>query len=610
MPRTVAIGEDFFAALREKNAFYVDKTDFIRQWWDGDAKVTAIMRPRRFGKTLAMDMVECFLSTKYAGRGELFDGLSIWQEERFRALQGTYPVLFLSFAEVKFAAFQEAKRSICGLMQNLYLENKFLLEGDLLQESEREQFARVNRDMPDDVAAAALRDLMGYLFHHYKKKVIVLLDEYDTPLQEAYAHGYWEQMVTFLRPIFGTTLKGNPYLERALMTGITRVAKESIFSDLNNLDVVTTTSEKYEDCFGFTQQEVTAALKEFGLSAQMRKVRALYDGFTFGRKTDIYNPWSITNYLEKRKLLAYWVNTSSNTLISELIRRGSSEVKMDCERLLAGKSIQKPIDEQIILARIETDDNALWSLLLASGYLKVLAVDAGNVAEARVASDVEQDGADFAECGVAERESLDEEAHANAGNFAEDDFDEADGCGDYDLPIYTLALTNGEVRHMFRSMVQRWFTTGAASSAYHNFLSALMDGDVEDMNFYLNRVTQSTFSFFDTNGQEPERFYHGFVLGLMVSLGQDYFLWSNRESGRGRYDVVLEPRDRKERPAIILELKVRERKQEKDLEATVQRALEQIAEKKYDQELLARGFVEDQIRKYGFAFDGKEVRVG
>ncbi len=561
MPRTVAIGEEFFETLRVKNLFYIDKTDFIRQWWDGDAKVTAIMRPRRFGKTLTMDMVECFFSVKYADRSELFEGLSIWEEERFRALQGTYPVLFFSFAEVKDQTFEEARENICTLIWNLYNANHFLLDGNILNEEEKTQFRSVGKDMPNRTAMDSLRYLMGYLSRYYGKKVIVLLDEYDTPLQEAYVKGFWEQLVAFLRPLFGTTFKGNPYLERGLMTGITRVAKESIFSDMNNLDVVTTTSDQYAGCFGFTQEEVDAALEEFGLSGQADAVKRWYDGFTFGNKRNIYNPWSITNFLDKRKLGTYWVNTSSNSLVSELIRQSGREVKMDCEKLLAGESIEKPIDEQIVFSQLGLDDNALWSFLLTGGYLKVLAVE-----------------------GI-------------------------DSAGEKQ-PNYTLTLTNGEVRRMFRSMIRGWFTGSGASSAYQSFLRALVSGNVESMNFNLNRVTQSVFSFFDTGGQEPERFYHGFVLGLMVYLDQDYFLWSNRESGDGRYDVVLEPKDRKQNDAIILELKVRETKKEKDLETTVGRALEQIEEKNYDRELLDRGFAAEQIRKYGFAFDGKTVLIG
>lgn len=560
MPRKVSVGTSSFEKLRLDNAFYVDKTDFICQWWDNLSDVTAIMRPRRFGKTLTMDTVRCFFSTEYAGRGELFEGLSVWRDERYRSMQGTYPVLFLSFAEVKNTTFESARRNICGLIQNLYEKNRFLLEGSLLSQKEKVMFEEIGKNMPDDAAAESLRSLMDYLSRYYGKKVIMLLDEYDTPMQEAYVRGFWKELVDFLRPFFGTTFKGNPYLERGLMTGITRVAKESVFSDFNNLDVVTTTSDKYADCFGFTQQEVDSALEEFGLADRADAVKNWYDGFTFGQRKNIYNPWSITSFLDAGKLGTYWANTGSNSIISELIQRGSSEVKMDCERLLARESIRKPIDEQIVFSRLGSDDNALWSFMLASGYLKVLAVD------------------------------------------------EPDPCEAYPLN-YTLTLTNGEVRGILRSMISGWFTKDGVSPAYHNFLKALLNGNVDSMNFNLNRITQTVFSFFDTGGQEPERFYHGFVLGLTVSLDNDYFLRSNRESGDGRYDVMLEPKDREGNNAIILELKVRETGKEKDLEETVKRALEQIEEKGYDRELAERGFTRKQIRKYGFAFDGKKVLI-
>ncbi len=335
MARKLGIGHDDFAVVRESNNFYVDKTNFIREWWESNDKVTLITRPRRFGKTLNMSMLENFFSLQYAGRGDLFEGLSIWRSEQYRELQGTYPVIFLSFANVKEASYKEARKKI------------------------------------------------GYT-----------------------------------RGLFNSTFKTNSYLERAVMTGITRINKESIFSDLNNLKVVTTTSEKYSDCFGFTEEEVFAALDEFGLSGQKQKVKDWYDGFTFGDRGDIYNPWSVISFLSEKKAGAYWANTSSNSLVGKLIREGSRDVKESFETLLQGGSIAAEIDEQVVYSMLGGDEQVLWSLLLASGYLKVK--KSGSCA-------------------------------SESGEWEQD---------------YELELTNFEVKAMFRKMIRKWF--GGAAHGYND----------------------------------------------------------------------------------------------------------------------------------------------
>ncbi len=292
MARPVGIGMQDFEKVITENNFYVDKTLFIKEWWENQDDVTLITRPRRFGKTLTMDMLEKFFSVRYADRGELFEGLAIWQEEAYRRLQGTYPVISLSFANAKKGDYKSSVQRICQLLEELYRRNSFLLTGDLLSEEEKADYRKVTMDMPEVVAGMAIYRMSEYLFRYYGKKVIILLDEYDTPLQEAYINGYWEELVGFTRDLYNATFKTNPYLARAIMTGITRVSKESIFSDLNNLEVVTITSEKYQDCFGFTQWEVSDALKEYELSEKEEDIRSWYDGFTFGSRTDIYNPWS------------------------------------------------------------------------------------------------------------------------------------------------------------------------------------------------------------------------------------------------------------------------------------------------------------------------------
>mgnify|MGYP003304689830 CR=1 FL=1 len=544
--RTVSIGNENFADIIRNNDLYVDKTDFIKSWWEARTKVTLITRPRRFGKTLALSMIECFFSNEYVNQQDMFKNLSIYNDDSFMSLQGSYPVIRLSLNGTDSDNYETTREFICQKIRKLYY--KFDKElGNRLDGTDRLCFEAVYATMTDVVASDAISTLMFILYKYYNKPVIVLIDEYDYPMQKAYECGYWEKLVAFLRSILTNTLKSNDYLERALLTGITLVSKESIFSGLNNISVNTVLDTEYATSFGFTDNEINIVLCEYDMLERKQEITSYYNGFKFGNE-NIYNPWSILNFLNKKKIGNYWVNTSGNALIDTLIRKGNNELQIDFEVLLSGGTITSMIDTRIVYKDLEYSDVAIYSLLVLSGYLKIV-----------------------------------------------DIIDEIES-------IYTVGITNKETLNMFRSMVKSWFNR----RQYEGFIKYLLDDNVEQMNMYLSQILLDTFSYFDSSEKEPERFYHGFTLGLIVELNTDYYIKSNRESGHGRYDLVLEPKSRNTN-AIIIEFKVGD--SFNSLEKVAKQAIEQIDKNRYDSDLLEKGFSNEQIKKYGIAFCKKEVII-
>ena len=551
MAKTVAIGIQDFEKIRKEDVLYIDKTSFIREWWESKDDVTLITRPRRFGKTLMLSTVEKFFSVRQENSKELFKGLEISKDSDMMQECGKWPVLFISFADIKSSTYQDAMYKFNRII-NLLL-SKFVSIKDNLEETDLEFWRKISLDMNPGIASDSIKYFCKWLSDYYGKKVIILIDEYDTPMQEAYVNGYWDKIVEFMRNMFNGTLKTNPYLHKALLTGITRVSRESLFSDLNNLNVVTNSSEQYADCFGFTEKEVFDSLDEYGYSAEKEEVKKWYDGFKFGNIEGIYNPWSIISFIKNGKYQTYWANTSSNSLVSKLVKEGDGEIKKSFETLLNGGIIETTIDEQLVFGEMSKNKNAVWSLLLASGYLKIVSAD---LPDSR----------------------------------------------------YRLRLTNFEVKSCFNLMVERWFENAGENYSY--FVKALLECNIDDMMDTLTEICESMISSFDGSGKSaPENFYHGLVIGLLVELRNSYEIKSNRESGLGRYDVMLRPKD-KNNNAIIIEFKSKRRSEkDKSLEELADKALKQIEDKKYEQELLSAGYPKDKIKKLAFVFEGKELLI-
>ena len=553
MLKTVGLGIQDYEKVIEQNNFYIDKTKFISEWWRSNDDITLITRPRRFGKTLMLSTVEKFFSIRQGNNEELFRGLNISKDTEMMEECGKWPVLFVSFAGVKSENYEGALKQFNIIFSKISSTMEYMK--DKLSMADLDFYSKISIDMQPEISSNCLGYFCKWQKEYYGKKVIILIDEYDTPMQEAYVNGYWDELVGFMRNMFNSTLKTNPYLGKALLTGITRVSRESLFSDLNNLQIVTISSDMYADCFGFTEKEVFESLDSYGYSSEKEKVKAWYDGFKFGNTEDIYNPWSIISFLKKGKYEPYWANTSSNSLVSKLVREGSVEIKKAFEELLNDEVIQTKIDEQLVYGEMTGNKNAIWSLLFSAGYLKPVTIE-----------------------------------------------------GEGNMAVYRLKLTNHEVKDSFSLLVERWFENEGENYSY--FVKALLEGNIDDMMDTMSEICEDMISTFDGSGKAaPENFYHGLVIGLLVELRDRYEIKSNRESGLGRYDVMLRPKDKKDN-AVIIEFKSKRRSEKgKSLDDLCDMALKQIEDKKYEAELLSAGFDKEKIIKLAFAFEGKEVLI-
>jgi hypothetical protein len=559
MIRPVPIGIDDFRTLREKNFEYVDKTHFVTELIDHEnIKVILLPRPRRFGKTLNLTMVRWFFEKRSENLWHLFEGLKIASAgDKYRGHFQQYPVILISFKGTKAESFEECQRQIRHVLQGMYAEHREALDGKL-DERESENFRAVWKGTADEgLYRRSLLNLTEYLHRVHGKPPIVLIDEYDAPIHAGYAHGYYDKIIGFFRQFLELALKDNPHLERAILTGILRVSKESIFSGLNNAGVYTLLAPEFNTCFGFTDAEVSALLHEAGMSELMDGVRSYYNGYDFGGIA-IYNPWSILQFLERksRELAPHWVNTSTNDLIKELLQCHAFTAEKDIQTLLAGGSIEKELDENIVFSELRQHPRALWNILVFSGYLKAV-----------------------------------------RGPMA---------LGDPPPPYY-LSIPNLEVAKVYRDTFQSWMEQSLQSQggAVTRMLDALLSGDSINFQAQLQMFAAVIPSYHDVRGPDPERFYHGLMIGLLAMLEPHYEVRSNRESGAGRPDVLIKPR-RAGKPGVVLELKAA-RKGERTMKQALNEGLRQLQENDYAAELRTAGV--EKIHQMAIAFDGKKVLV-
>ena len=553
--KKLPIGESDFRNIITEGYYYVDKSLFIKEVIEDDALVMLLPRPRRFGKTVNLSTLRYFLEkTEHEEETKrLFRGLAVEQDPVFQTHCGKYPVIFLTCKNVKNLEFQDALKTIKKLISTEFRRHKYLLESEELDNFEKAQFEQILSLKADmTFFEDGLKDLSEYLYKYYHQKPIILIDEYDTPIHTGFSEGYYREIVAFFRNFFGAGLKDNPYLFKGVLTGILRIAKESIFSDLNNLGVYSLLHHKFSTRFGLTEDETRKLLDDYLLSEKISCVTEWYNGYLFG-KTTVYNPWSILNYVANHEegYKPYWANTSSNQMIKDLIARSPDIVKTEFQDLLQDIPLKKPLEENVVLTELTTNEKAIYSFLIFSGYLKTI-----------------------------KREEVDQ------------------------IPYYTLLIPNKEVKHIFQHVIMSWL-----NESYHNrklqmMLQALIRHDIPVFEEMLSDFVLTTLSYFDTQRQDVERVYQAFMLGMLLNLSSSYEIHSNKESGFGRYDISIIPKDTSKR-AIIMELKKIGLTETKD--TALANALQQIEEKQYETDIRKRGI--QHISKLAVTFDGKRVWV-
>ena len=549
----IGIGESDFKILRIKKDYYIDKTKYIKDIIDNRSKVLLITRPRRFGKTLNMSMLRYYFDCTKKDNKELFEGLKIMkQDEKYTSKLGYYPCIYLTLKDAGLQSYELMIMQLRTLLMDIYYENRYLLEEAEMAPGERNTFNKILLAEANEIEIInGIKMLSKIMSNYHNKPVMLFLDEYDVPLQNAYVEGYYEECIKFFKTFYGITFKDNPYLEKTILTGVSRVAKESIFSGANNFHVYTVLDDEFSDDFGITEKEMDKIIDDFEIQDQKEEIKKWYDGYTIGNTEGIYNPWSILNYLTDKKLIPYWVNTSSNDLI-KLILKNSATVKEKIEQLLRDEEIEVPINLETVIVGIEKNEENIWGLLLGTGYLKVTEV-----------------------------------------------VDLAHG-------IYKVKIPNYEIKFLFQNIIREWFNDKVIGNNLNTILKDLVTLNLEEFEEKFKQLVIEMFSFMDVGKNTAENFYHAFVLGMLVGLKDSYYVKSNRESGFGRYDIMLEPKDKNEN-SFVMEFKVYKEEKEKTIEDTIENAKKQIEERKYAEDLEERGYT--KITKMVFAFKGKEVKM-
>ena len=548
----IGIGISDFKALRMRKNYFIDKTMYIKDIIDNQSGVVLVTRPRRFGKTLNMSMLKYFFDCDVKDSKELFEGLKIMEQgEKYTSKLGIYPSIYLTMKDLNVSTFEYMLMQLKTAMMEIYFEKRYLLE-DEISEGERNTYNRMLAANINDMELLnSVKLLSKLLYNHYGKPVMLFIDEYDVPIQTAYVEKYYEQAIKFLKTFYGTTFKDNPYLEKTVLTGVSRVAKESIFSGANNFDVYTVLNDEFADDFGITSEEIDKVTEDFDVEAEKEEIKKWYDGYRVGNVEGIYNPWSLLNYLAKKELKPYWVNTSSNDLI-KLTIKNSMTVKEKMERLLKDEEIEVPINLETVIDGIEQNEDNIWGLMLGTGYLKVVEV-----------------------------------------------VDSVEG-------IYKVKIPNYEIKILFQDIVRSWFKDKVVGNDLRSILKDLVELNLSEFEKKFRVLVREMFSYMDVGENTAENFYHAFVLGMLVGLRDSYYVNLNRESGFGRYDIMLEPQN-KNGNSFIMEFKVADDFEDETIEEVIASAKKQIEEKGYESNLRERGF--NNITKMVFAFKGKECKM-